>query len=213
MRVLSLFQSFSILVVMSSSCSTTRAIRPWRHSEETNTDCYTQLSGEVRWYMFNIYKWKPPFFRDGQVLWIKMWANHNTLVCALSIAFTTSYHAGQLCTVLRQAWLPYDTKQTIKTLSFQTSFAFQLVERHPTRLPKRALYTHYQQPMFLYSSRHVYSSPRLGVTRILIKHCTRTISRCICRQAAHFNWYLCRRDGVPLAYAAVGPSGSERREE
>lgn len=36
--MLSLFQSFSILVVMSSSCSTTRAIRPWRHSGDTASE-------------------------------------------------------------------------------------------------------------------------------------------------------------------------------
>lgn len=70
----------------------------------------------------------------------------------------------------------------------------------------------YQQPAFLYGSRHVYSSSRLGLTCILIKYYTRTISRCIYRQAACFNWYLCRGNGMLLAYAAVGPSGSERRE-
>lgn len=71
----------------------------------------------------------------------------------------------------------------------------------------------YQQPAFLYGSLHVRSFRRLGLTRILIKHYTRTISRCICRQAARFNRYLCRENGALLAYSAVGPSGSERREE
>lgn len=59
----------------------------------------------------------------------------------------------------------------------------------------------------------MHSSRRLGVTCILIKHYLRTISRSIWRQPARFNWYLCCGNGVPLAYAAVGPSGSGGRDE
>lgn len=53
----------------------------------------------------------------------------------------------------------------------------------------RALSSHitqisrYQRQALLYGSLHVHSSRRLGLTRILIKHYTRTISRCICRKA------------------------------
>lgn len=59
----------------------------------------------------------------------------------------------------------------------------------------------------------MHSSRRLGLTCILIKHYLRTISRSIWRQPARFNWYLCSGNGVPLAYAAVGPSGSGGRDE
>lgn len=87
----------------------------------------------------------------------------------------------------------------------------------PIWLPERVHFTQmsrYQEPLLLVRLfACMCSSQRLGLTRILIKHYTWTFSRCICRQAARFNWYLCRGNGVPLAYAAVSPSGSERRVE
>lgn len=67
----------------------------------------------------------------------------------------------------------------------------------------------YQRSAFLFSSRRVYSSHWLGLTRILIKHYTQTISRCIYGRAVPFNWYLCGEDCALLAYAA----GSDRRVE
>lgn len=71
----------------------------------------------------------------------------------------------------------------------------------------------HQLPAFSHRSVRIHSSGTLGLTCILIKHYLRTISRSIWRQPARFNWYLCCGNGAPLAYAAVGPPGSGRRDE
>lgn len=83
-----------------------------------------------------------------------------------------------------------------------------------TRLSSRFIpMSRHQLPVFSHRSPRMHSSGRLGLTCILIRHYLRTISRSIWRQPARFNWYLCCGNGAPLAYAAVGPPGSGRRDE
>lgn len=51
------------------------------------------------------------------------------------------------------------------------------------------------------------SSHRLGLSHILIKHCTRTISGCIRSQTRALIGTCVMEMAFPLAYAAVSPSG------
>lgn len=175
---------------MSSSCSTTRAIRPWRHSGGTTSE----FEACENWGSCSVFLWSGLGSGAGNPRPVKP---NRQLVLNNFIMMPNKLLKRLLS----------------KRICFSVSATPSNVtpgESSPHTLPKWADISCQRSRTDLHVCT---SSGRLGLTCILIKHYLRTISRSIWKQPARFNWYLCCGNGVPLAYAAVGLSGSGRRDE